>query len=333
VAALSESTGYTPAQLAEAWDAHSLSRGVDVLDSDTFGGYRGIQPVSRCAGAECRAAGRRGREHGRFEKRQRAREEGVAGGGRHADPPREAGDGQDRGEHHPEHTPDQHAGRGGVSAVDNLTTPGERAEQRLPALRTPRVNAGQVVARYNPGDLPSASEVSSRADEAGKAGAGCTVSVHEGANHPTAEFRHMFRPPREEERGARGEAERARRGDEGRPGSQDGGGGDARDGPRRGGRRGAGRREGWRGGIRRDVDSRGRAEAEHGGVRGAHLQRGEALFSFFNPRTGARRGLPSGLSKFRQGDQRRGLHGKSFGPEIIERSGSSVARDSERTGN
>ncbi|EJK67124.1 hypothetical protein THAOC_11883 [Thalassiosira oceanica] len=39
VAALSESTGLTPAQLAEAWDAHSLSRGVDVLDGDTFGGY------------------------------------------------------------------------------------------------------------------------------------------------------------------------------------------------------------------------------------------------------------------------------------------------------
>ncbi|EJK56207.1 hypothetical protein THAOC_23953, partial [Thalassiosira oceanica] len=180
------------------------------------------------AAAEGRARGE-GREHGRFEKRRRAREEDVAGGGRHADPPREACDGQDRGEHHPEHTPDQQRGEGGRlcrgqpddaggNARNNGSSPqdsrvsfeanDDSKGKSVTPPKTPkfseRVNAGQVVARYNPGDLPSAAEVSSRADGARKAGAGCTVSVHGKANHPTAEFRHILR---EEERGARGDAE------------------------------------------------------------------------------------------------------------------------------
>ena len=229
VAALASSTGLTPAQLAEAWDAHSLSRGVDVLDDDTFGGYRSSLSGHKAPRQKSALSRPGGQGAGGNAARNTAVLKNGTGLGKRTSP----GGAVTPTPHSKRVTVKTEAnttrsiprinnqGRGGISAVDNLTTPGGNARngssprdtkvkfeagaggesKSVTPPKTPkfseRGNAGQVVARYNP-DLPSAAEVLSSRTEAEREsigrGAGCTVSNHGGAAHPAAEFRHMFAP-------------------------------------------------------------------------------------------------------------------------------------------
>ena len=252
IAALSDTTGLTPSQLAEAWDAHSLSRGVDTLDDGTFGGYRSSlsnHKSSRHGPPSSRNSGGGGRANTAVLKNATGLGKRTSPGGAVTPTPHSKRVTVKTEANTTRSIPRiNNEGRGGVSAVDSLTTPGGNARNASPRdakvhfeandankgdgnskgvvspPKTPkyseRNNAGQVVASYNPSSLLSAAEVLSSKSESEREaivrrGGGCTVSNHDKAGHPTAEFRHMFAPLEkrsaalEERLAERGEAMRA----------------------------------------------------------------------------------------------------------------------------
>lgn len=221
VAALSASLRISPAELAEAWEAHSLNKNVGVLDDASFGGYRNALAAKHGGGGGAKAAknvavmsgtglGKRSAPGGRVTPSPAAkRPNGTADAPATAETARKGS-------------------RDGLSAVDGIATPSGRrsaSPSKAPGAATPgsasaasvitppkpaapapprairyadRTNAGQVVASYNPNGLPSAAELLAGASEEERARVAAhraaAIAIHPAATHPRGTFRHMFAP-------------------------------------------------------------------------------------------------------------------------------------------
>jgi len=200
ITALSTSLHLTPKQLAEAWEAHSLTKNLDELNDVTFNAYRNsLSSNKNVAVVKNGALGKRSSPSGAVTPTPGAKRVTVKTEANTTTTIARNGD----------------KGRNGLSAVDNLTTPGGRSTNsaKSPSVKsegstpitppkTPkyvnRITAGKFVTSYNPHNLPTAVEMLAKksAEEKVVIGqhVGCTVSVHPGAAHPTSTFRHMFTP-------------------------------------------------------------------------------------------------------------------------------------------
>lgn len=219
ISQLSTSTRMTPSQLAEAWEAHSLTKGVEALTDATWKGYQAAVgggsaknvTVMTGTGLGKRAApGSNVTPSPVLSKRPMTTTPAASAT---AATPAASGAAP--------------SSRDGLSAVDSLTTPSGRSAVNTPAgkqqqapgsaaasLITPpkaatpsaapakkykdRAGSGQVVASYNPRGLPTALEVMSSKPaserDAAASRRGCTVSTHPMASHPSGPVRHMFTP-------------------------------------------------------------------------------------------------------------------------------------------
>lgn len=225
IANLSTSLKLSPTQLAEAWEAHSLTKDVELLDDVTFGGYRN---------ALCKEAGVEG---GVMSSNKNNVVMSNTGLGKRKPPPgadvtpspmakRPAGTSGAIGGATTATTPaapsNANKDRNGLSAVDNLTTPSGSGKGTSPPSKaqqpgsaasasviTPpktaaaakyadRKNSGQLVTSYNPNSLPTSLEVlASKSFEEREEivnHRGCTISYHPAASHPKETYRHMFTP-------------------------------------------------------------------------------------------------------------------------------------------
>eukprot|EP00970_Alexandrium_tamarense_P000673 scaffold71_cov174-Alexandrium_tamarense.AAC.7 len=211
---LSTSLRLTPRQLAEAWEAHSLTRNVDVLDDVTFGGYQSalakeaeskgliasssVDSKRNVVVMQSSGLGKRTAPHSSVTPSPMAK--------RGAQTPQSAS-----GATAP-------ADRSGLSAVDNLTTPSGKvpispgmkhpgvasANQITPTAKSApkyqdRTGTGSLVTSYNPNSLPTAVEVNAQNADNATTQKTCTIQYHPSSTHPqpptkSTPFRHMFTP-------------------------------------------------------------------------------------------------------------------------------------------
>eukprot|EP00571_Detonula_confervacea_P012384 CAMPEP_0172302316 /NCGR_PEP_ID=MMETSP1058-20130122/4034_1 /TAXON_ID=83371 /ORGANISM="Detonula confervacea, Strain CCMP 353" /LENGTH=749 /DNA_ID=CAMNT_0013012741 /DNA_START=64 /DNA_END=2313 /DNA_ORIENTATION=- len=218
ITAVSTSLRLTPNQLAEAWEAHSLTKNVTVLNDVTMGGYRtalakeaGVVDGKNVTVMSGTGLGKRTAPGSNVTPSPMAKRATTATSATTATP-----GGDSKGS----------VNRNGLSAVDNLTSPSGKGavsptgkqQQPQPGSATSssamvitppkmpkatlkytdRTNAGQIVTSYNPHNLPTALEVLSSKSTAEKerieTHVACTISPHPSASHPQGSFRHMFTP-------------------------------------------------------------------------------------------------------------------------------------------
>ena len=212
IAALSTSLRLSPTQLAEAWEAHSLTKNIDVLNDNTFKGYhatltkdKNVTVMSNVTGL-----GKRNMPGSHVTPSpapKRATTDNTTPGSGTTDVKNEGST----------------TTRNGLSAVDNLTTPSGKgapspaaSKQQPPGsaasgsmVITPpkttsvkyadRTNSGQIVTSYNPHNLPStieylATKKSTNEKQIISNHRGVQIKLHPLANHPTTQYRHMFTP-------------------------------------------------------------------------------------------------------------------------------------------
>ena len=228
VTALSTSFKLSPTQLAEAWEAHSLTKDVDTLDTVTLKGYQSALA----------------KEHGN--NNNKVVMTGTTGLGKRkpgvtpspavnkrlaTSTPSAAATttpGMDKGNNN-----NNNSSRNGLSAVDNLTTPSgsgkggavspSSSKQKIVVApgsagsaamvitppkssttvsfkHTPkyseRTNAGQLVQTYNPHNLPTALEVvaSKSSEEKARVGSHLGVTITQHSTSVENGRRHMFAP-------------------------------------------------------------------------------------------------------------------------------------------
>ena len=216
IAALSTSLRLSPTQLAEAWEAHSLTKNIDVLNDNTFKGYhatltkdKNVTVMSNVTGLGKRNTP--GSHVTPYPAPKRATTDinsNTTPGSGTKDIKNEVGSATTRN---------------GLSAVDNLTTPsgkgapspaaskqqppGSAASSSSMVITPPkttsvkyadRTNSGQIVTSYNPHNLPSTIEYlaskSTNEKQIISNHRGVQIKLHPLAQHPTTQYRHMFTP-------------------------------------------------------------------------------------------------------------------------------------------
>lgn len=219
VSALSTSLRLTPTQLAEAWEAHSLTKGIDELNDGSFKGYLAV--VSKNDGAmksgnqtvmsNQTGLGKRDGPGSNVTPSPAAKLIKTEGGSANSTGIKSEGSTASAG------------ARNGLSAVDSLTTPSGKGApspkvkgepmsaagggasttvitpMKIETIKyTQRTNSGQTVTSYNPNNLPSTSEVlatkTSSEKETIQNHRGATIALHPSATHPKSTYRHMFTP-------------------------------------------------------------------------------------------------------------------------------------------
>ena len=221
IAALSTSLRLSPTQLAEAWEAHSLTKNIDVLNENTFKGYHATLTKDKNTNvtvmSNVTGLGKRNMPGSHVTPSPAPKR--ATTNATPADIKTEGGKNSTNNT------------RNGLSAVDNLTTPsgkgapspaaskqqpppgGSAASGGSSMVITPpktsttsvkyadRTNSGQTVTSYNPHNLPStieylATKKSSTSDEKLQMmnHRGVQIKLHPDAQHPKSTFRHMFTP-------------------------------------------------------------------------------------------------------------------------------------------
>jgi len=225
VSALSTSLRLTPTQLAEAWEAHSLTKGIDELNDGSFKGYLSV--VSK----KQDGVGVKGNNNQTVMSNNQTGLGKRNGPGSNVTPSpaaklikTEGGSANSTGIKSEGSTAS--AGRNGLSAVDSLTTPSGKGApspkvkgepmsaaggsaagvsttvitpMKIETIKyTQRTNSGQTVTSYNPNNLPSTSEVLAiktlGEKETIQNHRGATIQLHPSSTHPKSTYRHMFTP-------------------------------------------------------------------------------------------------------------------------------------------
>ena len=174
IAALSTSLRLSPTQLAEAWEAHSLTKNIDVLNDNTFKGYHATLTKDKNVTVKSNVTGLGKRNMpGSHVTPSPAPKRATTDNNANTTP----GSGTDV-----KNEVGSATTRNGLSAVDNLTTPSGKgapspaaSKQQPPgsaasgsmvitppkttSLKYPDgTNSGQIVTSYNPHNLPSTIE-------------------------------------------------------------------------------------------------------------------------------------------------------------------------------
>lgn len=165
IATLSAQLRLSPQKLAEAWEAHSLTKNVNVLDDVSFAAYR--SSLSALAGDN------NNRVVGTSSAKRKAGPSSVSP------------------------TPNKTKVKRENEQQQQLATPSSSTPAGENILITPtktptykeRTNQGAVVSTYNPHNLPTA--VSSSNDDSHIA---ASIQYHPSSSHPTKSYRHMFTP-------------------------------------------------------------------------------------------------------------------------------------------
>ena len=162
IAALSTQLRLSPRQLAEAWEAHSLTKNVSVLDDVSFAAYR-----SSLAGL---AGDNNNRVVGTSSAKRKASPSSVTP------------------------TPNKTKVKREQLATPSSSTPAAASASKnilVTPTKTPtyqeRTSRGEVVSTYNPHGLPTA--VSSNDSHIA-----ASIQYHPSSSHPTKSYRHMFTP-------------------------------------------------------------------------------------------------------------------------------------------
>ena len=168
IAALSTQLRLSPNQLAEAWEAHSVTKNVSVLDDVSFAAYR-----SSLAGL---AGDNNNRVVGTSFAKRKASPSSVTPTPNKSKVKREQLT-----------TPS--------SSSSTPTTAGSKNILITPT-KTPtyqeRTSRGEVVSTYNPHGLPTAAASRPSSDDDGHIAA--SIQYHPSSSHPTKSYRHMFTP-------------------------------------------------------------------------------------------------------------------------------------------
>ncbi|KAL7453331.1 hypothetical protein ACHAWC_004999 [Mediolabrus comicus] len=168
IAALSTQLRLSPNQLAEAWEAHSVTKNVSVLDDVSFAAYR-----SSLAGL---AGDNNNRVVGTSFAKRKASPSSVTPTPNKSKVKREQ-----------LATPS--------SSSSTPTTAGSKNILITPT-KTPtyqeRTSRGEVVSSYNPHGLPTAAASRLSSDDDGHIAA--SIQYHPSSSHPTKSYRHMFTP-------------------------------------------------------------------------------------------------------------------------------------------
>ena len=168
IAALSTQLRLSPNQLAEAWEAHSVTKNVSVLDDVSFAAYR-----SSLAGL---AGDNNNRVVGTSFAKRKASPSSVTPTPNKSKVKREQ-----------LATPS--------SSSSTPTTAGSKNILITPT-KTPtyqeRTSRGEVVSTYNPHGLPTAAASRLSSDDDGHIAA--SIQYHPSSSHPTKSYRHMFTP-------------------------------------------------------------------------------------------------------------------------------------------
>lgn len=206
ISALSTSLRLSPKQLAEAWEAHSLTKNVDTLSDASFKGYQATLTKqdktvmsNNNTGLGKRSAPGSNVTPSPAVKREKVDTTATPGANGAA----------------------VGSNRNGLSAVDNLTTPkgSPNSKQGAPTPNTSstmvitppnnkpvvtvkyseRKNSGHTVSSYNPHNLPSASEIilttkTPTEKQIIQSHIAASISLHPASTHPTSSHRHMFTP-------------------------------------------------------------------------------------------------------------------------------------------
>jgi len=223
VSALSTSLRLTPTQLAEAWEAHSLTKGIDELNDGSFKGYLSVVSKKQdgvgmksgnnnqtvISNNQNTGLGKRNGPGSNVTPSPAAKLIKTEGGAANSTGIKSEGS--------------TASGRNGLSAVDSLTTPSGKGApspkvkgepmsagaagasttvitpMKIETIKyTQRTNSGQTVTSYNPNNLPSTSELlaikSSSEKETIQNHRGATIQLHPSSTHPKSTYRHMFTP-------------------------------------------------------------------------------------------------------------------------------------------
>ena len=206
ISALSTSLRLSPKQLAEAWEAHSLTKNVDTLSDASFKGYQATLTKqdktvmsNNNTGLGKRSAPGSNVTPSPAVKREKVDTTATPGANGAA----------------------VGSNRNGLSAVDNLTTPkgSPNSKQGAPTPNTSstmvitppnnkpivtvkyseRKNSGHTVSSYNPHNLPSASEIilttkTPTEKQIIQSHIAASITLHPASTHPTSSHRHMFTP-------------------------------------------------------------------------------------------------------------------------------------------
>jgi len=219
VSALSTSLRLTPTQLAEAWEAHSLTKGIDELNDGSFKGYLSVVSKKQdgvksgnnnqtVLSNNQTGLGKRNGPGSNVTPSPAAKLIKTEGGAVGSTGIKSEGS-------------TASAGRNGLSAVDSLTTPSGKGApspkvkgepmsasgasttvitpMKIETIKyTQRTNSGQTVTSYNPNNLPSTSELLATKTSSEKEiilnHRGATIQLHPSATHPKSTYRHMFTP-------------------------------------------------------------------------------------------------------------------------------------------
>ena len=221
VSALSSSLRLTPTQLAEAWEAHSLTKGIDELNDGRFKGYLSVVSKKQdgvksgnnnqtVMSNNQTGLGKRNGPGSNVTPSPAAKLIKTEGGAVGSTGIKSEGS-------------TASAGRNGLSAVDSLTTPSGKGApspkvkgepmsaaggsasttvitpMKIETIKyTQRTNSGQTVTSYNPNNLPSSSELlatkTSSEKETIQNHRGATIALHPSSTHPKSTYRHMFTP-------------------------------------------------------------------------------------------------------------------------------------------
>ena len=163
IAALSTQLRLSPQKLAEAWEAHSLTKNVTVLDDVSFAAYR--SSLSAVAGEN------NNRVVGTSSAKRKAAPSNVTPTPNKTKVKRENEQQQQLATPSSSSTP---AGK------NILITP-----TKTPTYKE-RTNQGALVSTYNPHNLPSAASSGNDGHIA------ASIQYHPAASHPTKSYRHMF---------------------------------------------------------------------------------------------------------------------------------------------
>lgn len=161
IAALSTQLRLSPQKLAEAWEAHSLTKNVNVLDDVSFAAYR--SSLSGLAGEN------NNRVVGTSSAKRKAGPSSVTPTPNKTKVKRE-------NEQRQLATPSSSA----LAGKNILITP-----TKTPTYKE-RTNQGAVVSTYNPHNLPAAAASSNGSHIS------ASIQYHPAASHPTKSYRHMF---------------------------------------------------------------------------------------------------------------------------------------------
>lgn len=164
IAALSTQLRLSPQKLAEAWEAHSLTKNVNVLDDVSFAAYR--SSLSGLAGEN------NNRVVGTSSAKRKAGPNSVT------PTPNKTKVKRENEQQQQPATPSSSA----LAGKNILITP-----TKTPTYKE-RTNQGAVVSTYNPHNLPAAAASSNGSHVS------ASIQYHPAASHPTKSYRHMFTP-------------------------------------------------------------------------------------------------------------------------------------------